>query len=139
MNIEVDLRTIRRTQWDEYLVRFVFGGLITAFAGMIAQWRGPEFAGLFLAFPAILPASATLIEKHQKQKKHRAGMHGTARGRTIASVDAAGASMGSLGLMGFGAATWLLLPRLDPWLALAIAAIAWSAISFAAWWLRKRL
>ena len=28
---------------------------------------------LFLAFPAIFPASATLIEKHEKEKKEREG------------------------------------------------------------------
>jgi hypothetical protein len=30
---------------------------------------GPRVGGLFLAFPAIFPASATLVEKHEKQKK----------------------------------------------------------------------
>ena len=38
---------------------FFFGGLITAVAGVIAQRFGPIIGGLFLAFPAIFPASAT--------------------------------------------------------------------------------
>ena len=37
------------------------------------RW-GPGIGGLFLAFPAIFPASATLVEKHEKQKKNRAGI-----------------------------------------------------------------
>jgi hypothetical protein len=139
MNIGIDLHGLRRNHWNDYAVRFLFGGLITVLAGLIAQRYGPAMGGLFLAFPAILPASATLIEKHEIQRKHRAGLHGTARGRAIASVDAAGASLGSIGLIAFGLLGWQLLPNLPAWLALAIAAVAWFAVSFAAWWLRKRL
>jgi hypothetical protein len=36
---------------------------------------GPSIGGLFLAFPA-LPASATLIEKHEKHKKEENGVEG---------------------------------------------------------------
>lgn len=139
MNIGVNSRGLRRTHWHDYAVRFLFGGLITVFAGLIAKWAGPAMAGLFLAFPAILPASATLIEKHEIQRKHRAGLHGTARGRTIASVDAAGASMGSIGLMAFGLLAWQLLPKLPAWSVLLLAGFVWFAVSFAAWWLRKLL
>ena len=35
----------------------------SAIAGMIAKRYGAEIGGLFLAFPAIFPASASLIEK----------------------------------------------------------------------------
>ena len=139
LNIQVDTHALRRTQLHEYLLRFVFGGLITVMAGVIAVWKGPVLAGLFLAFPAILPAQATLIEKHETQRKHRAGLHGTVRGRTIASVDAVGASIGSLGLIAFGAIVWQMLPRFPAWTVLALAAIGWFAVAFAAWWLRKKL
>ncbi len=54
---------------DDYAIRFLFGGLITVAAGIIAKRFGPGIGGLFLAFPAIFPASATLIEKHEKEKK----------------------------------------------------------------------
>jgi hypothetical protein len=139
MNIGIDMHGLRQSHWNDYAVRFLFGGLITAIAGVIAKEYGPTVAGLFLAFPAILPASATLIEKHEIQRKHRAGLHGTARGRTIASVDAAGGSMGSIGLIAFGALAWQLLPRLPAWGALIIAAPAWFAVSFVVWWVRKLL
>jgi hypothetical protein len=78
-----------------------FDGLITPIAGVIAKQFGPAVGGLFLAFPAIFPASATLIEKHEKQKKEKRGLHGVPRGREAASMDAAGAAMGSIGLLQF--------------------------------------
>src|SRR5881398_2408468 len=85
----------------EYALRFLFGGLIPAVAGIIAKKFGPGVGGLFLAFPAIFPASATLIEKHEKQKKESEGLRGTERAREAVSVDAAGAAMGSIGLLVF--------------------------------------
>lgn len=139
MQIHVDFSAARRTTWGDYAIRFLFGGLITALTGIIARHYGPSIAGLFLAFPAICPATATLIEKHEKQRKHRTGLHGTVRGRMIASVDIAGAAMGSIGLAAFGAVTWLALRHLSSWLVLLLAALAWFAVSFAMWWLRKLL
>ena len=69
MQIKFDPSVIGQTRWCEYVVRFLFGGLITVVAGIIAKKYGPGIGGLFLAFPAIFPASATLIEKHEKQKR----------------------------------------------------------------------
>lgn len=94
MRIKVDLSTLGQTKWYDYGVRFLFGGLITALAGIIAKKFGPSIGGLFLAFPAILPASATLIEKHERAKKESLGLNGAGRGRSAASIDAAGSSMG---------------------------------------------
>jgi hypothetical protein len=101
MRIQVDLSTLAQTQWHDYAVRFLFGGLITTLAGIIAKEFGPGIGGLFLAFPAIFPASATLIEKHEKEKKESLGLKGEARGRIAASIDAAGSSMESIGLVVF--------------------------------------
>ena len=70
MRIKIDPSGILKTRWYEFAVRFFFGGLITAIAGLIAKKFGPGVGGLFLAFPAIFPASATLIEKHEKQRKN---------------------------------------------------------------------
>jgi hypothetical protein len=94
MQIKIDPSVIGQTKWYEYAIRFLFGGLITAVAGIIAKKFGPGIGGLFLAFPAIFPASATLIEKHEKQKKEEKGLQGTRRGREAASVDAAGSADG---------------------------------------------
>lgn len=81
MAVHLDPSALGQTKWHEYAVRFLFGGLITVAAGIIAKEFGPGIGGLFLAFPAIFPASATLIEKHEKQKKQRAGLDGKKSGR----------------------------------------------------------
>ena len=80
-------------------MRFGFGGLITAVAGLIAKEYGPVVGGLFLAFPAIFPASATLIEKHERERKEQRGPNGVDRGRKAVSADAGGAAIGSVGLL----------------------------------------
>src|SRR6185369_4068112 len=115
MRIQVNFSTLRQTRWHDYAVRFIFGGLITALAGMIAKKYGPGIGGLFLAFPAIFPASATLIEKHEKQKKEENGLTGTRRGREAAGIDAAGSAMGSVGLFVFAFLVWQFAPRHSIW------------------------
>jgi hypothetical protein len=97
MRISFDLSALRRTRWHEYALRFFFGGAITVATGVIAKRYGPVFGGLFLAFPAIFPASATLLEKHEAEKKRRAGIIDNARGRKAAALDARGAAIGSVG------------------------------------------
>ena len=139
MQIKVDPSVLRQTKWQDYAVRFLFGGLITAVAGIIAKKFGPGIGGLFLAFPAILPASATLIEKHEREKKQSHGLNGLARGRSAASIDAAGASMGTIGLLVFALAVWHFLPQAHAWTVLAIATLLWLAVSVAIWLVRKRL
>jgi hypothetical protein len=63
--ITVDLSSVRQTTWQQFATRFLVGGTITSVVGIIAKEFGPGIGGLFLAFPAIFPASATLIEKHE--------------------------------------------------------------------------
>ncbi len=135
--VQLDLSSLRQTRWYEYATRFLFGGLITAAAGIIARKFGPGVGGLFLAFPAILPASATLIEKHQAEKKQQAGLNGSKRGRVAASLDAAGAATGSVGLVAFALLVWWLTPAHKPYLVLAASALAWFALSVGAWHIRR--
>jgi len=118
-------KALKETKWWEYVIRFVFGGIITVIAGILAKKYGPAFGGLFLAFPAILPASATLLEQHDGQK--------------AAGVDCAGAVLGAVGLMAFGAVVWLLGARLSPWLVLPIALVVWFIVSAALWWTRQKM
>jgi hypothetical protein len=114
MIVRFDSSTLRETRWYEYALRFVFGGVITAAAGLVARKFGPAVGGLFLAFPAIFPATATLIEKHEREKKKRNGLNGSRRGQDAAALDAVGAAMGSLGLIFFAASVWTLFPTMQP-------------------------
>ncbi|HEX4200380.1 MAG TPA: DUF3147 family protein [Chthoniobacterales bacterium] len=137
MRINVDSSGLRQSQWYEYLIRFCFGGAITALAGIIAKRFGPGIGGLFLAFPAILSASATLIEKHEKQKKERAGKNGVVRAKLAAGIDAIGASMGAIGLAVFALIVWLKLPDSGTGLVLTIATLAWLITAVSIWKLRE--
>jgi hypothetical protein len=139
MRIQVDFSPLSQTKWNDYAVRFLFGGLITAVAGVIAKKFGPGIGGLFLAFPAIFPASATLIEKHEKEKKRGFGLKGEARGRSAASVDAAGSSMGSIGLLVFALVVSQFIAKDRAWMVLTGATVLWLGVSLAVWHLRKAL
>jgi Protein of unknown function (DUF3147) len=139
MSIQADLSSLKITKPHEYAIRFLFGGLVTAATGLIARRFGPSIAGLFLAFPAIFPATATLIAKHEKERKRKAGYNDVRRGRAAASVDAAGTSLGALALAVFALILWKLLPRHNPPLILSVAAAAWLLIAITIWYLRRRI
>ncbi len=137
MIVKVHKGALKETKWHEYLIRFLFGGLITAIAGIIGNEWGPAVAGLFLAFPAIFPASATLVEKHVREKKQQHGLHGEQQAIGAAADDAMGAAMGSGGLIAFALICWLFIPRYSPALVLAAAMLAWLLVSGSIWILRK--
>jgi hypothetical protein len=138
MRVNLDFSALTRTRWYEYALRFFFGGGVTVATGLIAKRYGPVFGGLFLAFPAIFPASATLVEKHEIEKKHRAGIIDKSRGRKAAALDARGAAFGSAGLTCFAIAIWRLLPVWNAVPALFAASAIWlsSAVLF---WLMRRI
>ena len=138
MIVTVSTSSLRRSRWYEYLIRFALGGLVTAVAGVLSKEISPSFGGLFLAFPAILSASATLVEKHERERKEEKGLHGLYRGRHAAGADVAGAAMGSLGLMAFAWFVWKLLPHHATGVVLAVATVIWVTVSCAIWWTWKR-
>jgi hypothetical protein len=117
--IHADLAKLKETSWKGYAIRFLFGGAVTVFAGWIAAKDGPVVGGLFLAFPAILPASVTLIRQHEDA--HAAGQ------------DAYGAVLGSIGLVAFGGMVWAASAHLASWLVLLLALAAWLAVSLIAY------
>jgi hypothetical protein len=137
MSIKVDPSSLKQTKWHEYLLRFIAGGVITVIAGVIARKWGPGIGGLFLAFPAIFPASATLIEKHERQRKEKNGLRGEKRGTDAAALDALGAAMGSLGLAAFASVCQWLIPKYPVPLALGGAAVVWLLVSFSIWIVRQ--
>jgi Protein of unknown function (DUF3147) len=96
---------------DEEPLGFDWSKLVKAKPTEMAGARfGPKFGGLFLAFPAVLPATLTLIEKKQ--------------GTTKAWADASGGVLGAVGLAAF-AFTALMVLRTNPLIALLLALVAW--------------
>ena len=113
---EVDFKKIRSIRLREYLIRFAFGASISLVAGILTLAGGPRFGGLFLAFPAILPATLTLLEKKE--------------GLAQATADMRGAVLGSIAMIGFAVVATTFLIQ-GPLIALAAAVIVWTAVSIA--------
>lgn len=137
MIVRLSLSALKEGRWYEYVVRYVLGGAATVMTGLIgAQW-GPGVGGLFLAFPAMLCASATLVQSHEQRRKRSEGLRGAKRGRDAAALEAAGAALGSFGLTSF-AAVMLLLSAVPAWCRLLVAAVAWAGTAGGAWIAYKR-
>ena len=136
ISVHLDVGSLKRTRWYEYAVRFLFGGAITVVTGILVKRYGPVFGGLFLAFPAIFPASATLVQKHETQKKTRAGIKRGSRGRLAAALDARGAMLGGVGLIFFALVVWFLITK-SAVLGLGVALLVWLAVSVTLWLLHR--
>jgi hypothetical protein len=134
--MEATWASLRETRPHEYAVRFLFGGLCTVAAGLIAKRFGPGVGGLFLAFPAIFPAGVSLIESHEKRRKAKIGSDGRNRGRMAASLDSQGASLGCIGLWAFAFILWRSLNKHNAVLMISVAAMVWLVVSYALWAVR---
>ncbi len=139
MRVHFDFSALRRSRWHDYALRFLFGGAVTAATGLVAKHFGPVIGGLFLAFPAIFPASVTLVAKHEQQKKTKAGMPGASRGRMAAALDARGAAIGTFGLSCFALLAWKLLPYWNALEVLCLATLAWLIVSIALWQVEQKV
>jgi len=95
-------------------IRFGFGAGVALVAAVVGTVFGAKAGGLFLAFPAVLPATLTLIEKKE--------------GTTKAWADASGGVLGAVGLAAF-AFTAALLVRWNPIVALLLAMLAWAIVA----------
>ena len=102
---------LRDVRPREVGVRFLAGAATSIAAGMVTLVFGARTAGIFLAFPAILAASLTLIEKQDDIAEAR--------------EDARGAVMGASALTLFAAVAALTLADLNPAIALLLASAAW--------------
>lgn len=139
MVVHARFSAIKGIKLHEWIIRFVFGGAVCVAAGLIAEKYGPAVGGLFLAFPAIFPAAASLVEAHEKQHKARMGFDGTNRGRMVAALDALGAALGCIGLAGFAIVFWIWVPRSPMPLVFALATLVWLTFAVGAWLLWRRL
>jgi hypothetical protein len=98
----------------EIAIRFVFGAGIALIAAVVGHVFGAKAGGLFLAFPTVLPATLTLIERKE--------------GTTKAWADASGGALGAVGLAAFALTAFTLL-RWNPVAALLLALMAWAVVS----------
>lgn len=127
------------SRWYEFVARFALGGLATCFAGLVASAYGPAVGGLFLAFPAVFCAGATMIETHERRRKRENGLKGERRGREAAALDAAGAGWGSAGL-----AVFALIVSIGPIgtafpETMTTACVGWAVVAVLMWRLRRAL
>jgi len=106
-------------------VRFAFGAAVSVLAGLVSLLAGSKTGGLFLAFPAILPAALTLIEKRD--------------GISAAISDVRGASVGAIGLALFAVTVLSLAVRIGPIPSLAVAAAVWAGTAIGGYWGGARL
>ena len=83
----VETAKFRQIKGAELAVRFAFGAAVSVGAGVLGKAIGARFGGTFLAFPAILPASLTLIQNKE--------------GTRTADRNAVGAVLGGLALSVF--------------------------------------
>jgi len=124
---KLNVSALKRQGPRDYMMRFAFGAVIAAVAGIAGLGMGDKMGGVLLAFPAILPASLTLIERKE--------------GRRIAAIDAMGAILGSIALIGFAITASL---GLRHWggVGLAAAALVWMVLASALYvlivWLPRR-
>lgn len=139
MQIKIDISALRETKWSDYAIRFLFGGMVTAAAALIAKKFGPSVGGLFLAFPAIFPASATLIEKNAREEKRKAGLNGTIRGRRVGRPPLMRRELQSevSVLLVFAVVIWRFMPVHRPWIVILSATVIWLAFSIVVWKIRK--
>jgi hypothetical protein len=133
MRIHFSVSELGKIQWWELGIRFFFGGAITVLAGLLAKRFGPVFGGLFLAFPAIFPATATLIERHERERKEKVGILDDVRGRKAAALDARGTVLGTIGLVCFAIVVWKTLTRVNAGIVLAIATSTWLIVAVGVW------
>lgn len=122
MKLDVAPSALRKTKPWEHAIRFAFGGAITLATGLVAHAWGPVVAGLFLAFPAILPATLTLAARHD--------------GRSDAADDARGARLGAAGLAAFAIVVAIGAPHLAPPIVLLLATLAWLVVNVPLWFVR---
>jgi hypothetical protein len=117
------LDEVRQIRARHLAYRFMAGGLTSVAAGAVTLAFGARTGGLFLAFPAILAASLTLIEQQEDSAEAR--------------EDARGAVIGGCAMALFAAVAGLAFGHLNGALVLLLATAAWFAGAmlgyFAAW------
>jgi hypothetical protein len=127
--VGIDVHALREVSIKELAIRFAFGAGVSLVAAAVGQLAGSFAGGMMLAFPAILPATVTLLERSD--------------GREEAVRDVQEAVLGALGLSVFALVLVATLPHEHGRLALPLAVAAWAGSSMLAYTaaeaLRRRL
>jgi hypothetical protein len=108
---------ISKHSLKDYAVRFAFGAAISLAAGLVGLKFGARAGGVFLGFPAILPASLTLIQKRA--------------GKTEAAIDSEGAVLGAVALVAFATFIFVVVGHLGVAATLVLALALWLVIATA--------
>lgn len=126
---EFDFSQLKHIEFKDYAVRFLFGGVISVLAALISQLTTGRIGGIFTAFPAILLASLTMINR--EDGKHKA------------EEDARGGIVGAIAFVVTAIVLSLALKLLAGALALLLALLVWLlcavglyVVSYRSRWLR---
>src|SRR5215218_8016064 len=114
-SIGAQVEKVRHLRSRDLVVRFVFGAITSAVAGSLSILFSPIVGGVFLAFPAILAASLTLIAEEEDTTETR--------------EDGRGAVVGALGMAAFAAIGVAAFTKIAWPLALAAACCAWAIVA----------
>jgi hypothetical protein len=107
---------LRELRARDVAIRFAFGAATSVVAGGVSLGFGARAGGLFLAFPAILAASLTLIASEEETADAREDARGAVAGALALAAFAAVAAA----LFGVVAGGLVLLAATATWLAVAV-------------------
>ena len=126
---KLDLSQLKQIKLKDYIVRFLFGGAVSVVAALISALTNDRIGGIFTAFPAILLASLTIINRMD--------------GKHEAEKDARGAIVGAIAFVITAIVLSLTITLLAGALALPLALVVWLlcaiglyALSYRSGWLR---
>jgi hypothetical protein len=106
---------LREVNRGEVGIRFAFGAAVSLVAGIVGVLVGAAAGGLWLAFPAILPAGLTLVEHKENRRQ--------------AERDVRGAILGAVGMVAFAAAVYVAVPLVGGLLAVLVALLVWVVVT----------
>ncbi|HEV7677731.1 MAG TPA: DUF3147 family protein [Candidatus Dormibacteraeota bacterium] len=123
--VGVDASRLARISPRDMAVRFAFGATVSVASGITSLALGLRAGGVLLAFPAVLPAALTLVEKRE--------------GTSEAVSDVRGAVVGAVGMVFFAVTVVALAGRIPAALALLTAVAVWVVTSTALYFGGRRM
>ena len=127
--VGIDFSKVKQARMRDYVLRFCIGGMISIAAAGISQGTNSRFGGIFVAFPAILLASLTLIGRCEGEERAEDDAKGGVVGAVALVVTTVVLSLTLQALAG----AWSLLLALLTWL---ICGIGLYVVCFKLGWLR---